>query len=473
MGGRFRAMKSPKLLFLLLCMAVFFVASASQASAQSSPLNVLPPKLSFQSEQLLAIWGGNASVQRTIILENNNTYDISNVTMQSTTWYEINSSQKISTDEIHFDEVTFSIPAGSFHEVTLTVDVSNLKTGTYSGYILISINHSTTQQVDATLTLTKNEIPPLLVGFVVLGLIMLSFWLLLQRNPQDKKTWPKTRLGGEAQRLGISFIIIVVALVLVITVVPFGQALNPVLVTALFTPFIAYIISVLKAENDFSKQIDLASQDYRKRMIEIESNTIGGLVGELTTHSAALTSEDWPRPCELQTIVWEKSEKMGLISEMHSLSLAKYYRYVPLYNSCIKKLPELVDKGKSPQKDELKNELKNCKEAMAKAETLLYQMLIYDLGLLQQKYLRREPVSFPYHATETLKKTLQTYRILGEANKDFNSSVYDKAAKFNKEIGFQFKGAYEVLEKNLNSLLDDIKNRIAAQKKPEKEDYST
>lgn len=447
-------MRTSLILIALVCMFSLMTTFVSQTKSQNSLIEFVPAQLIFESEEGFPIASGRTILERTLVLKDISGRGFSNITLISTSWYELNSSEKISPENVHFDQSNFSIPAGGFHETIVTLEVPSVKHGTYRGYILVLTDNNETLHVDATLLAHRSAFVTAVIFSIVLLLVLFVFWLLLQEN------------GYMKIRLIASIAIITIELLLVMTATPFGPELSSILVTAIFSPLIAYLISILKAERDFSKQIDLASHDYRKRMIERESDIIGSLIGELTTHVAAFAANDWPRPRELPEKVWEKSEKVGLISDIHTQWLAKYYHYVPLYNRCVGIIGESsrknTEKETSRKVDAGEKSFTEVKKAFAAVETLLYHMLTYDLGSLQQKYLARQTVLFPYHMSLLLRETLGRFGIIRNGE-EIDKHVYSDTSskRFNLKMGMSFNACYAQLEGRLSSLLNSLEKSSA------------
>jgi len=181
------------------------------------------------------------------------------------------------------------------------------------------------------------------------------------------------------------------------------------------SPLIAYIIGILKERQKFWNEVDKVSHDYRRKLVEQESQIIGELLGELSTHAATFKSYGVQ---EIDAGKWSKSFKVGLISDIHTLLIARYYYFVSLFNGVVKNLKELVQKGGANSKPRVADCLKSfseIKKALFEAETAVFHTLIYDLGMLQQKYLARPTVKFPIHMSLLLRKRLEGFGILSES----------------------------------------------------------
>jgi len=267
------------------------------------------------------------------------------------------------------------------------------------------------------------------------SITLLVFWILLSGKYEDKR------------RLSVSLFLTIIGLVLTTVISPFSKELNTLIIGALFSPLIAYIIGILKDKQKFWSEVDKISHDYRRRLVEQESQIIGELLGELSTHTAAFKSYG------IQEIVaekWNTSFKVGLISDIHTLLIARYYYFVPLFNGIVKDLDELVKKGQINRKagntDCLKR-FSELKKAFLETETAVFHTLIYDLGLLQQKYLARPTVEFPIHMSFLLRKRLERFGILKESETLQAAQIFSETnlERFNRKMVAHLNWCFAIL----------------------------
>lgn len=290
--------------------------------------------------------------------------------------------------------------------------------------------------------------------FLTLSIVLLVFWILLGGKYEDKR------------RLAISFGLIIFGLFLTIAS-PFSRELNSVMIAVLFSPLIAYIIGFLKANKKFSDEIDKASQEYRWKQVERESDIIGELLGELSTHAAAFKSYGIR---EIGFEKWNKSFKVGLISDIHTFLVARYYYFVPMYNNIVEDLSKLMEQ-------EEVNKLKDCSESFAEVkkaffetETSIYHTLIYDLGLLQQKYLSRPTVQFPLHMNLLLRKRLKTFGILEKGHEIAAVNVFsqENLERFNRKMGKHLNSCYAnmgIKIKTIEKKISEVQKTLSAKQK--------
>jgi len=235
-----------------------------------------------------------------------------------------------------------------------------------------------------------------IIQILTISIVLIVFWILLGGKYEDKR------------RLVLSLSLIMIGLVLAFAS-PYSKELNTLLIGALFSPLLVYIIGFLKANKKASDEIDRESHDYRWKQVERQSNLIGELLGELSTHAAAFKSYGIQ---EIEAEKWNSSFKVGLISDIHTLLVARYYYFVPLYNRIAKHLNKLLEQHGPDKMKECLKSFSEVKKAFLDTETAIFHALIYDLGLLQQKYLARPTVQFPLHMDFLLKKRLERFKIL-------------------------------------------------------------
>jgi hypothetical protein len=269
-------------------------------------------------------------------------------------------------------------------------------------------------------------------------------------------------LGGkyeEKWRFFVSIFLIIVGIVLTTIASPFSKEWNSVLIGALFTPLIAYLIDILRTKQKFSNEKDKLSYDYRWKQVERESDIIGELLGELSTHAAAFKSYGTQ---EIEAEKWRGSFRVGLISDIHTLSIARYYYFVPKYNVIIKDINELTERiGETKMKNILEG-FSEVKKAFLETETEIFLTLIYDLGLLQQNYLARPTVKFPLHMGLLLRKRLEKFGIVKENEEIEPRRIFSNPnlERFNLKVVTHLNFCYATIGlklKAINKMINEIK----------------
>jgi len=276
------------------------------------------------------------------------------------------------------------------------------------------------------------------------SIVLLVFGLLLGEKHEDKK------------RLYFSLFLIIVGSILTTVVSPFSAEWNALLIGAFFTPLIAYLIDFLKNQQEFSKQKDKLSYDYRHQQVEKESNIIGDILGELSTHAAAFKSYGIQK---IESERWQNSSKIGLISDIHTLSVARYYYFVPMYNRVVDDLNDLIKENQEDKIRECLQGFEEVKRALLETEIAIFVTLIYDLGLLQHNYFARRAVEFPLHMGLLLEKRLIKFKIIKEDEKVDPIKVFSDAnsKRFNKEMVSYLNTRYANIGLKLKAVEKKIK----------------
>jgi hypothetical protein len=364
----------------------------------------------------------------------------------STNFDSLGSDRSFGSDRISFSENSFSVQPGEIKQIVAKIDISNLGVDTYKGYIFVTAEGATTAKITCNLSIRQNPWIKYSVLSFLFVILFITYWLLLRKN------------SGILFSI-LSFGLVFAGLIMLLLTVPFGDAVNTILVTIVVSPIIAFLISLLTTKRDLAKSIDETIHTYRKTMIENESAMLGKLMGELSTHYAEFQAKDWPNPQKLLDKVWTDSNKTKLISDTHIGLLAQYYYYVPVYNSVIEKIEGIKKYEKSdPEKfKELKSTFQIIRDLFLAAETVLYHALMYDLGFLQQNYLNRPNVNFPLHTQKSFEESLQKYEITKKGAM-ISKKVYliENADLFNKGCVGDFNKSFLEMENKLNKFAKEI-----------------
>jgi len=429
---------------LFLSLELFILISDAEADDY---LSLVPQKITFIGEKSLNNQVVNLERALNIIAKENAT--ITNVTLLASTLYSVNTSDSITSDNISFSKNNFNLTSGSFEEVSIKIEISDQKAGVYEGYLFLFFNANRTETIDLQLILEENYI----LSFIRIALIIatiisvssLTFLILLSHR------W------SEVLNLIVSLILVLIGIFAILFLSPFNATVNLALITTLFAPFIGYIISILNSKRDFQNKTNELSYGYRDKMVQEDSTIIREIIGELSVHFAYLIADDWPKPSKIPDEIWKKSKKVGIISDIHTSFLARYYRYIPVYNQCVDKLLELSKKRVDVQ-DSLEKNFEKLRENVREVETLLYLTLIYDLGLIQQRFLAKELVKFPLHMSELLKTQLVKFDIMRN-NQTINREVYseENAREFTIKMGIEINKKVAEVELSMISFQDELK----------------
>jgi len=444
-------MERKLLIRLLPFLGVFILSSVlpiltSDAKADDY-LSLFPEKITFIGEKDL--FNKVISLEQTLNILGNENTTVTNVTLVASTLYCVNTSGSIPSDKFSYSENNFNVESGSIEEVIISLEISDQKDGIYEGYLFLFFDANRIEKIDVQLILIENSVlRQLLICSVIVTIIIvfsLTFWILFFHR------WSKAR------NLMLSSIFGLIGIFLILLLSPFNDTVNLALITTLFAPLIGYIISILNAKRDFQKKTNELSYEYRNKMGQEDSKIIREIIGELSVHFAYLIADDWPKPAKIPDGIWNKSDKVGIVSDIHTSFLARYYRYIPLYNQSVEKLLELCKNRKDFQ-DKLEKDFEKLKKTFLEVETRLYLTLLYDIGLIQQTFLETELVSFPLHMSELLKAQLIKFGIM-KNNQIIDREVYSKenASEFTIRMGIEINEKLAEVEVSLFSFQDKLK----------------
>lgn len=294
-------------------------------------------------------------------------------------------------------------------------------------------------------TLIINQISNAIKDFIVANsaaimvistsvVILAAFILLFDRKDNDRR------------RLYLAFGLVILAALFTTVISPLKDW-NALITAALLTPIFAYFINFLKEKQKLSSEKDKLVWEYKCRQLQLESDMLGDLLGELSIHAASFKS---PYSQKIGVQRWESSFKASVISESHALSVARYYTYVQQYNEVIPKLNALPE---SEDSEKLLANLQILKKAFLDAETLVYFMLTYDLGYLQQYYLNRPNDDFPLHETLMFRTYLEKCGIVKEKEPHISGAFTDRNAKrFNKKTVIELNDCFHKINISFKEL---------------------
>lgn len=284
------------------------------------------------------------------------------------------------------------------------------------------IAKSVEEQIVSTINDFINNNRTTLVTTLVLVLtsaVIIAAFILLLGRKEDKRS------------LYAAFVLIIIASVLATTLSPLKEW-NTLVVAALLTPVFAYFIGLLKEKQKLSSEKDSLVWEYKCQQLQKESDVISELLGELSIHAAVFKS---PYPLNIETRRWENSFKASVISELHTLSIARYYNYILLYNNFIPKYNRFIEQKENKDLKGISENFQALQEAFFDAEVLVYFTLTYDLGFLQQNYLVRPTDEFPVHLSLMFRNYLEKCGIIRKHEKAQSTTKFSKIkAKINKQL---------------------------------------
>ena len=264
----------------------------------------------------------------------------------------------------------------------------------------------------------------------------------------------------------------------------FGEASN-VITTILIAPFLAYAIGIVKDLRSERLEKEKVSRGIRDKGIEKDLELIRNLIGEMGTHCASFKPNFYEKKAKMETVdlleeksyilynktgllakkVWEESCRQGVVADIHTLHLEKYYDFIPIYNQFYYKAMNIEKEkgtnGLSVYTENDKKFLKNFKilrKEYGELQEVLFVYLSYILELYSKTTLTPMKLEYP-RITRTLLKKLIGYGIL-EPWKFINQLNTFKAENLVKEMEYDWKNddiSTKQATKNLENYLANMK----------------
>jgi hypothetical protein len=366
-----------------------------------------------------------------------------NVRIVAAKLYDNSSEEVISNIEI--SDTVFDLKQNNNKTVTVTLDPSVIKAGTYEGVLIITATNKTssaeilttnikiTAKIEGAAFWYKSEY--IQIMFVV-GAIAPIFAGLLWPDKDTPRYLSKRFWIVVFGAISVSFWLVSI---ISLSFKEPGTIINTVLVT----PFLTYVISFVKDKRTERLELEKASRDIRAKGIENDINLIRAIMGETATHCASFKPHLY-KPVEKQTQkptnpppkqttdfdefrkilfiesgvlnrkVWAESCKQGQVADLPLLELEQYYDFLDTYNRNYSRAIKLT-KDNKPSQVELKDFnfeiFDGFRKAYAELETVVFVYLSYILGHLTKAYL--SPLKVEYRRiSRTLLLRLVKYGIL-------------------------------------------------------------
>lgn len=348
--------------------------------------------------------------------------------------YDNNSGKTISLNEMNIVPDLFSLSRNEEKTVNITLNTLGASAGTYQGTILVTAT-TTTNITDTKVKVTvkiKIENPWIYQWVpVIVTLVLIAVALNLPEEQKFLNGAPNllSRYYSKKTVLVILSISSVFLWFLSLVTSSFGEPSN-IISTILIGPFIGYVIYYVKDLREERKEMEKASRALRAEGITKDIELLRNILGEITSHFASLRSEYYHKSGLLSRESWDKSSKQGMISDIPTGRIAKYYGFVDLHNayySCSMKLSTEKDKNKSkkPEASQPNSRFEEFRNKYLELETILFVNLSYDIGLFGASYLSPLPVGYP-RVSETLVFKLKEYEVLKPSDYEENDDSFKK-----------------------------------------------
>jgi hypothetical protein len=534
-------------LFILVFMLSLFSHSTIAAAE-----NTLYPLASLSSENLTFFASeGDETTNSTMTIVGLAESKVS-ITLSTSTFYDESSANSVTFKIIntYVDRNETVLP--------LTIDIKDAKAGTYKGTIIVVAreNETTTStKISATVNIEKEKFPISLEQIIVLTVFLLPFFIGLvwkdEWEPKIKKFYLILILTAIASIMAIlaiivsaafrpiiftlvlAFFAVIIAVgvisliqlrrkefredfclekkyVLVLTAMIVAAVFIYAIVTRIFgdlslisgalvVPFIGYIIAYVKDKRDERKESIKTAITLRNNGIQKDLDFLRDILGETGKNYASLSSDYYRATGKLSRTKWEKSATQGIIADIPTGYLAKYYHYTDLYNAYYSAVFKIHEQWKATtrkqycgQSQPCKRELNNClvdkftafKKEYADLDKSIFAYVVYVIGLLGKQYLTPLEIEFPRlsrglldHLVEikVLKPDNYGYKgddELKESIKNLDDKLFDEIlkniytkesqTKIKKAITENFNATYKKLEElahELPPIPDDLKDK--------------
>jgi hypothetical protein len=423
-----------KILFLFAFLLLFSIVGRIAVATVQGPLIALSStELTFHSEE-----GSTKTVTSSFVI-----VALENVTVKivDTKLYDNTSGEAISITAISDDY--FDLTRNDNKTITLTLNPSGVKAGTYEGVLMITAtNKTTTAEIFTTNIKVTAKITSLLYNVVTqIVLITLTIVPIFAGLLMPDTEPPKYKLSKRSWLVVFAAISVFFWLLSIVSL-SFKEP-GTIINTILVAPFLTYVISFVKDTRTERLEREKASGEIRAKGLEKDIELIRNVIGEVATHWASFNPHLYTpevRPLKNAPVkqkgqttaydddcrilfnksgiisreVWDKSCKQGIVADLPVLELEKYYDFIEFYNRYYSKAIALT-KDKKPSEIEKADfdfeKFQEFREAYGELETVIFVYLTYILGYLSKTYL--SPLKVTYRrVTRTLLLRLIEYGIL-------------------------------------------------------------
>lgn len=404
--------------------------------------------------------------------------------------YDNSSGKAISNLKI--SDEGFDLKQNDNKTITVILDPSVIKAGTYEGVLIITATNKTasaeilTENIKITAEIEGAplwyKLDYIQVLFVVGAIIPIFLGLLLP----DKAT-----LRYYSKRFWLVVFAAISVSFWLGSIVSFsfsepGTIINTVLVT----PFLTYVVSFVKDKRTERLDEEKTSRTIRNAGLKEDIILINNLIGDMATHCASFSPNFYAKKMQrfhaqkeaikldfeprllypetglIERKVWIDSCRQGFVADIQTLHLEKYYDFVPLYNQfyteAMKRAKKLDPKTPVSIEDtEFFKPFEAFRAKYSELQKVLFVYLTYILELYSKTTLTPLKTEYP-RITRTLLYKLIEYKIL--IPWDF---IYD-----NGKIEFKEFSKQKILEKmeedeslktnsllSENNIIDSFKNK--------------
>jgi len=430
----------------LILFVFLLISSIVGCVAVATAQDTVHPLLALSSNEIIFYAEENGDSQSAdLILVGLAAGEGVNVRIVTSKLYDNSSGQAVDITLQGEDDDDFNLLLYDERPVTVTLNPSGEKAGTYEGVLMITATNKTaTEEILTTNIKVKaiikgaafwynsTNLQVILIIFaivpMIIGLVIPDKEFRARGIKYSKKPW-------------LVFLGAISVFSWLASFVSFSfKEPSTIINTVVVTPFLTYVISFVKDKRTERLDKEKTSRTIRDEGIKEDVKLIRDLIGEMATHCASFTPNFYakkmqrfhakkktvtlnydprllyPKTGILERKVWEKSCRQGFVADIHTLHLEKYYDLIPLYNqyySDAMERVETIDPTNSVPIDDLNffRPFEAFRETYGKLQKVLFVYLTYILELYSKTTLTPMKLEFP-RITRTLLYKLIEYRIL-------------------------------------------------------------
>lgn len=449
--------------------------------------------ITLSTNELEYIGNENASLLRTLRVIGIGSGEV-NVTLFRADLFDNSSGKTFPASRIEIVEKNFTLTQNQEKIANITLNTLEGDEGTYQGVIVVTAididnaTNATSLTIHVTANIQIEEETGLYVEILryssfllILALVGIAF--LIERFVGPRGTLRCHKETVKLLVVVISGILVAFLYITILVNAEFGDlssAIYPAISTVIVAPFLGYVVSYVNDQRKKWNDAIKNARETKNKGINKDIEIIRNLIGEFATHFASfkpnLFEERTPEIVTSSKIlylesgllskkVWEENRKQGMISDLPTLELEKYYGFIEPYNRYYSCAIELTKGKKHEVTFELKDkkyvvkgitndnvpapifdfisEFEKFRYDIAELETVLYVHLSYCLGLFSKSYLSPLRVEYP-RVTRTLLYKLIDYGVL-RPSKYLRKIDFDK---FNEKFKEEFEKKFPNEELN-------------------------
>lgn len=488
-----------------------FVNSLTITIAQESTITIPQESSSLVkiSPSILEFSGNEeASISRKIEIIGISPKNV-NVTIFKTDLYDNTTAKNFQENIIEISDDNFILTQNKKQNVNVTLNTKEDDSGTYYGKIIITAHESDNAtkiesfeiEVVAKISVVKKPdfVQDNILDNTELIIIIVAFFaILFLDNYVSQKIKFQDSIGAENLVTILMLIITILAGITYIQILrneEFGDlnlvytALSTAFVTPIFTQFIAHVNALRSNRTEKIK----TARDTMRKGIDKDIDVLRNFIGEFANHYASFKpnsyeeSEEskeskesnensvswWKKTFTTSTRIlyresgklskkfWEENCREGMISNIPTLRLEKYYDLVEVYNkyyshliktTSSKKFQVVFNRNtdrkyevssvtfdnKETKNKEFIQKFETFRYRLADLQTVLYVHLLYNLGLISKEYVAPLITNYP-RVNRLLFNFLVQYGIL---NPEKYVDKIDLDKKFKKDFLIEYKKKY-------------------------------